>query len=124
MRELGYMDEVDGRLVQLERKDLNQVLAGDGVKGHLRYDEEWNDIAFHFWDGAEGCILHIHELEDDDTDYLEEDAPAGMIYYSIYRFTNGEWEEDDGGVIGYELGDTLGDWLESTLGLTAEDVCN
>lgn len=123
MEYIGTRDDLNGRVVRLEPEDLRLVLASDGLKGVVRDKEPWNNITFSSWDDDGSYMVHIHEWEDDDeTDYSAEDAPAGMIYYEIYRFDGAEWFEEDGGVIGYELGDTLGDWLESTLGITESDL--
>lgn len=122
MQYIGRREELDGKIVKLELEDLRLVLASDGLKGVVRDKEPWNNITFSSWDDDGSYMVHIHEWEDDDTDYSAEDAPAGMIYYEIYRFDGAEWFEEDGGVIGYELGDTLGDWLENTLGITESDL--
>ena len=124
MEYIGTRDDLNGRVVRLEPEDLRLVLASDGLKGVVRDKEPWNNITFSSWDDDGSYMVHIHEWEDDDdeTDYEAEDAPAGMIYYEIYRFDGAEWFEEDGGVIGYELGDTLGDWLEDTLGITESDL--
>ena len=123
MEYIGTRDDLNGRVVRLEPDDLRLVLASDGLKGVVRDKEPWNNITFSSWDDDGSYMVHIHEWEDDDeTDYEAEDAPAGMIYYEIYRFDGAEWFEEDGGVIGYELGDTLGDWLEDTLGITESDL--
>ena len=123
MEYIGTRDDLNGRVVRLEPEDLRLVLASDGLKGVVRDKEPWNNITFSSWDDEGSYMVHIHEWEDDDeTDYEAEDAPAGMIYYELYRFDGSEWFEYDGGVIGYELGDTLGDWLESTLGITESDL--
>ena len=123
MEYIGTRDNLNGRVVRLEPEDLRLVLASDGLKGVVRDKEPWNNITFSSWDDDGSYMVHIHEWEDDDeTDYEAEDAPAGMIYYEIYRFDGAEWFEEDGGVIGYELGDTLGDWLEDTLGITESDL--
>ena len=123
MEYIGTRDDLNGRVVRLEPEDLRLVLASDGLKGVVRDKEPWNNITFSSWDDDGSYMVHIHEWEnDDDTDYSAEDAPAGMIYYEIYRFDGAEWFEEDGGVIGYELGDTLGDWLEDTLGITESDL--
>ena len=123
MEYIGTRDDLNGRVVRLEPEDLRLVLASDGLKGVVRDKEPWNNITFSSWDDDGSYMVHIHEWEEDDeTDYEAEDAPAGMIYYEIYRFDGAEWFEEDGGVIGYELGDTLGDWLESTLGITESDL--
>lgn len=123
MEYIGTRDDLNGRVVRLEPEDLRLVLASDGLKGVVRDKEPWNNITFSSWDDDGSYMVHIHEWEDDDeTDYEAEDAPAGMIYYEIYRFDGAEWFEEDGGVIGYELGDTLGDWLENTLGITESDL--
>lgn len=123
MEYIGTRDDLNGRVVRLEPEDLRLVLASDGLKGVVRDKEPWNNITFSSWDDDGSYMVHIHEWEnDDETDYEAEDAPAGMIYYEIYRFDGAEWFEEDGGVIGYELGDTLGDWLESTLGITESDL--
>lgn len=123
MEYIGTRDDLNGRVVRLEPEDLRFVLASDGLKGVVRDKEPWNNITFSSWDDDGSYMVHIHEWEDDDeTDYSAEDAPAGMIYYEIYRFDGAEWFEEDGGVIGYELGDTLGDWLEDTLGITESDL--
>lgn len=123
MEYIGTRDDLNGRVVRLEPEDLRLVLASDGLKGVVRDKEPWNNITFSSWDDDGSYMVHIHEWEDDDeTDYEAEDAPAGMIYYEIYRFDGAEWFEYDGGVIGYELGDTLGDWLEDTLGITESDL--
>lgn len=123
MEYIGTRDDLNGRVVRLEPEDLRLVLASDGLKGVVRDKEPWNNITFSSWDDDGSYMVHIHEWEnDDETDYEAEDAPAGMIYYEIYRFDGAEWFEEDGGVIGYELGDTLGDWLEDTLGITESDL--
>lgn len=123
MEYIGTRDDLNGRVVRLEPDDLRLVLASDGLKGVVRDKEPWNNITFSSWDDDGSYMVHIHEWEsDDETDYSAEDAPAGMIYYEIYRFDGAEWFEEDGGVIGYELGDTLGDWLEDTLGITESDL--
>lgn len=123
MEYIGTRDDLNGRVVRLEPEDLRLVLASDGLKGVVRDKEPWNNITFSSWDDDGSYMVHIHEWEEDDeTDYEAEDAPAGMIYYEIYRFDGAEWFEEDGGVIGYELGDTLGDWLEDTLGITESDL--
>ena len=123
MEYIGTRDDLNGRVVRLEPDDLRLVLASDGLKGVVRDKEPWNNITFSSWDDEGSYMVHIHEWEDDDdTDYEAEDAPAGMIYYELYRFDGAEWFEYDGGVIGYELGDTLGDWLEDTLGITESDL--
>ena len=123
MEYIGTRDDLNGRVVRLEPEDLRLVLASDGLKGVVRDKEPWNNITFSSWDDDGSYMVHIHEWEDDDeTDYEAEDAPAEMIYYEIYRFDGAEWFEEDGGVIGYELGDTLGDWLEDTLGITESDL--
>ena len=123
MEYIGTRDDLNGRVVRLEPEDLRLVLASDGLKGVVRDKEPWNNITFSSWDDDGSYMVHIHEWEsDDETDYSAEDAPAGMIYYEIYRFDGAEWFEEDGGVIGYELGDTLGDWLEDTLGITESDL--
>ena len=123
MEYIGTRDDLNGRVVRLEPDDLRLVLASDGLKGVVRDKEPWNNITFSSWDDDGSYMVHIHEWEDDDeTDYEAEDAPAGMIYYELYRFDGAEWFEYDGGVIGYELGDTLGDWLEDTLGITESDL--
>ena len=123
MEYIGTRDDLNGRVVRLEPEDLRLVLASDGLKGVVRDKEPRNNITFSSWDDDGSYMVHIHEWEDDDeTDYEAEDAPAGMIYYEIYRFDGAEWFEEDGGVIGYELGDTLGDWLEDTLGITESDL--
>ena len=123
MEYIGTRDDLNGRVVRLEPEDLRLVLASDGLKGVVRDKEPWNNITFSSWDDDGSYMVHIHEWEEDDeTDYEAEDAPAGMIYYEIYRFDGAEWFEEDGGVIGYELGDTLGDWLENTLGITESDL--
>lgn len=123
MEYIGTRDDLNGRVVRLEPEDLRLVLASDGLKGVVRDKEPWNNITFSSWDDDGSYMVHIHEWEEDDeTDYEAEDAPAGMIYYEIYRFDGAEWFEYDGGVIGYELGDTLGDWLEDTLGITESDL--
>lgn len=123
MEYIGTRDDLNGRVVRLEPEDLRLVLASDGLKGVVRDKEPWNNITFSSWDDDGSYMVHIHEWEDDDeTDYSAEDAPAGMIYYEIYRFDGAEWFEEDGGVIGYELGDTLGDWLKDTLGITESDL--
>ena len=124
MQYIGKREELDGKIVKLELEDLDLVLAPDYETGVVRDKEPWCNINFTFWDGQEERMLHIHEWEDDDTDYEREDAPAGMIYYTIYGYEGGQWVEEDGGVIGYEFRETLGDWLWNTLGITAEDFCD
>lgn len=124
MQYIGRREELDGKIVKLELEDLDIVLAPDYEKGVVRDKEPWCNINFTFWDGQEERMLHIHEWEDDDTDYEQEDAPAGKIYYNIYSYEGGQWVEEDGGVMAYEFRETLGDWLWNTLGITAEDFCD
>ena len=80
MQYIGRREELDGKIVKLELEDLDIVLAPDYEKGVVRDKEPWCNINFTFWDGQEERMLHIHEWEDDDTDYEQEDAPAGKIY--------------------------------------------
>lgn len=52
----------------------------------------------------DGAIMEAHEWEDSDwSDYDTE--PYGAVYYDIYE----HGEEVDGGVLGYEPGDTISD---------------
>ena len=111
-----------GKLHYLEPSDNNIRLADSDERGVFRDNAEWNDKAFVCDHGR--VILDIHEWEDDDTDYEQEDAPAGKIYYNIYSYEGGQWVEEDGGVMAYEFRETLGDWLWNTLGITAEDFCD
>ena len=116
------MSNVDGQPVTVDVGDFDMRLADSDERGVFRDNAEWNDKAFVCDHGR--VILDIHEWEDDDTDYEQEDAPAGKIYYNIYSYEGGQWVEEDGGVMAYEFRETLGDWLWNTLGITAEDFCD
>lgn len=79
-----------GRCRSENRKQLFDRQLADGFTG--------------IYELKDGSILEAHEWDDPDWEECGVDPPLGSVYYDIYE--NGEGV--DGGVMGYDSGDTIG----------------
>ncbi len=75
------------------------------MKGHKKVEDI--DLASQEFPGIyeldDGSLMEAHEWLD--PDWEEDEEPLGSVYYAIYR----DYEEVDGGVMGYEEGDKMSD---------------
>lgn len=104
-------DDRGCRVIPYEDEDRAVVLAMQPGK--------WDDRTF---DMGGGVRVHVHEWETPDPEDYEPDEdgniPEGYVYAEMDMMgEDGEWIEDvDGGVVGYGLTTTLGEWMKDVFG--------